>query len=93
MWNSKQTHQSIDYITKQLTNNDTFLAGLGFKYNYLSFDYFVKIVDSLTYNKSLIRLDLSNNRLISPVVGWLLRCLEINKSIVDLNLSSNLLDD
>lgn len=93
MWNSKQNLKSIDYITKQISNAETLITGLSFKFNYLPFEYLVKINDSLTYNKTLVRLDLSNNRFQSSVIGWLLRTLENNKSLVDLNLSSNLLDD
>lgn len=63
MWNSKQTNHSIDYLAKQLQNNDTLITGLSFKFNYLPFEHLLKINDSLTYNKTLVRLDLSNNRL------------------------------
>lgn len=93
MWNSKQTNHSIDYLAKQIQNNDTLITGLSFKFNYLPFEHLLKINDSLTYNKTLVRLDLSNNRFQSSVVGWLLRTLENNKSLADLNLSSNLLND
>jgi len=93
MWNSKQNNSSIDYLSKMIQNNDTLITGLSFKFNYLPFEHFVKINDSLTYNKTLVRLDLSNNRFQSSVIGWLLRTLENNKSLADLNLSSNLLDD
>lgn len=49
--------------------------------------------DGIKFNKSLVKLDLSNNCLKACMTKFLFESLLDNSSIADLNLSSNFLDD
>ena len=58
-----------------------------------SFIQFMDLANSLKFNKTLIKLDLSNNVLKSCTVKFLLASLETNFCLADLNLANNFLDD
>ncbi len=53
----------------------------------------MELANSLRFNKSLVKLDLSNNALKSCVVKFLLDSLLDNVCLTELNLSSNFLED
>ena len=81
MRNSKFVDKSFDYLCKCITSQPPFevaLTGLSLKFCFLSFEHCIKLADALQFNKSLIRLDLSNNGLKSCTVRFILDSLLIN---------------
>lgn len=93
MRNSTLTKGAGDHIAKAIANNDFYLTSLSLKFCFVSFEQLVELSNSLRFNKTLVRLDLSSNALKSCQVKFLLDALMDNVCLSDLNLSSNFLDD
>jgi hypothetical protein len=91
--NSHINKSSMDYLCKALTHQDFNLTALNLKYCFLSFEFFIQLADAIRFNKTLVKLDLSNNCLKSCTARYLLDALMINQSITDMNFHGNLLDD
>lgn len=68
MRNSRLTTKCFDYMGKCMQSHDFNITALNLKFCFLSFDQIKKLSDSLKYNKTIIKLDLSNNAL-TPLVG------------------------
>lgn len=93
MRNSRLTTKCFDYMGKCMQGHDFNITALNLKFCFLSFDQIKKLADSLKYNKTLIKLDLSNNAL-TPLVGnYLLEQLKPNIYISDINFHGNRLTD
>jgi len=69
------------------------LTALNLKFCFLNFDQIKKLADCLRFNKTLVKLDLSNNGLCSPVVNYLIEALRVNIYVSELNLHGNNLND
>ena len=90
--NSKLADKAFDYLCKCLTS-DVALTGLSLKFCFLSFEHCIKLADALQFNKSLIRLDLSNNGLKSCTTRFILDSLLINQTLSELSFANNFLDN
>ena len=66
---------------------------MSLKFCFIGTDEIVRISKGLETNKTLVKLDLSNNALRSYMTHFLMEALRINATLTDLNLSSNQLDD
>ena len=69
------------------------MTALSLKFCFIGTDEIVRISKGLETNKTLVKLDLSNNALRSYMTHFLMEALRINATLTDLNLSSNQLDD
>ena len=76
-----------------MISNDFNLTALNLRFCFLTFDQIKQLSDSLRYNKTLVKLDLSNNGLCSPVANYLVDALSVNIYISDVNFHGNTLDD
>lgn len=93
MRNSSLTKGCFEWLGKSLVSPDFCLTALNLKFCFLTFDQIKKLADSLRFNKTLTRLDLSNNGLCSAVTNYLLQALKVNIYVSDINLHGNNLDD
>jgi len=93
MRNSLMTKSAFEWLGKCLVSQEFCLTALNFKFCFLTFEMVKKLADSLRSNKTLTKLDLSNNGLCSAVTNYLLQALRVNIYVSDLNLHGNNLDD
>ena len=93
MRNSSITKNCLTYICNCLTNPTFYITGLSFKFCYLEFDQLLTLADGLRFNKSIIKLDLSNNALKSCMVKFLFESLLDNYCLAHLDMSGNNLDN
>ena len=49
--------------------------------------------DALEFNKTLIKLDLSNNGMKSVTASYILEALEINQTLSEISFANNFLDN
>ena len=69
------------------------LTALNLKFCFLTFEQIKKLSDALRFNKTLVKLDLSNNGLTAGVTNYLLDALNVNSYISEVNLHGNNLND
>ena len=93
MRNSRMTVKSCEYLSKCMMAQDFNLTALNLKFCFLTFEHIKKLADALRFNKTLIKLDLSNNGLVSPVANYLLDSLRVNIFVSEVNFHGNTLDD
>ncbi|CDW87985.1 UNKNOWN [Stylonychia lemnae] len=93
MRNSTLTKGAADHISKAVSNNDYYLTSLSLKFCFISFEQLIELSNSLRFNKTLVKLDLSSNALKSCQVKFLLDSMMDNVCLTELNLASNFLDD
>ena len=93
MRNSFVNKSAIDYLCKSLNHHEYHLTALNLKYCFLTFEFFIQLADALRFNKSLVKLDLSNNALKNCTAKYMLETLRINQSLTEINFHSNLLND
>ena len=93
MRNSLMTVKATEYLSKCMMAQDFNLTSLNLKFCFLTFDHIKKLADALRFNKTLVKLDLSNNGLCSPVANYLVDALKANIFVSELNLHGNTLDD
>ena len=94
--NSKLADKSFDYLCKCLVSHpphEVALTGLSLKFCFLSFEHCIHLADALQFNKSLIRLDLSNNGLKSCTARFILDSLLINQTLSEISFAGNFLDN
>ena len=93
--NSKLGDKAFDRLCKCLIAKDFpyALTGLSLKFCFLSFEHCVKLADALIFNKSLIRLDLSNNGLKSCTTRFILDSLQTNQTLSEISFANNFLDN
>ena len=91
--NSKFTKHSTDYLSKMLINSETMLTALCLKYCFLTFEQISSLSNALRLNKSLVKLDLSNNGLKPGPCRFLLDSLQVNMSLTEVNFHGNFLDN
>jgi hypothetical protein len=78
MRNSQVNKNSMDYLCKGLGNHEYHLTALSLKFCFLPFEFIVQLADALRFNKSLIKLDLSNNCLKACTAKHIVEALLIN---------------
>jgi len=93
MRNSSLSKNCFEYMGKCMQSTDFCLTALNLKFCFLNFDQIKKLADCLRFNKTLVKLDLSNNGLCSPVVNYLVEALRVNIYVSELNLHGNNLND
>ena len=93
MRNSRLTLKSLDYLSRCMMAQDFNLTALNLKFCFLTFDHVKKLADALRFNKTLVKLDLSNNGLCSPVANYLIDSLRVNIFVSEVNFHGNTLDD
>lgn len=93
MRNSRLTKNCFDFLGRCMQSADYSLTALNLKFCFLTFDQIKKLADSLRYNKTLIKLDLSNNGLRSRVANYLMESLSVNNYISEVNFHGNQLND
>lgn len=93
MRNSKLSKLCFTYLGKCMISNDFNLTALNLKFCFLTFEQIKALSDALRFNKTLVKLDLSNNGLVSPVANYLVDALRVNIYISEVNFHGNTLDD
>lgn len=74
--NFEKSKFCFKYLTTNMNRPEYHLTALNLKFCFLSFDREVKpLADALRTNKSLVKLDLSNNALTWRVVNYLIEAL------------------
>jgi Ran GTPase-activating protein (RanGAP) involved in mRNA processing and transport len=91
--NSTFTPNAVYYISTTLSSPNYYITALSFKFCFLSFDDLLMLSDGIKFNKTLVKLDLSNNCFKPCMTKFLFEALLDNCSIADLNLSTNFLND
>lgn len=91
--NSKLTKNAFDYLARTLVNPEFYLTALNLKFCFISFEQAMQLANILRHNKTLVKLDLSNNGLKSCVVHYLLESITPNQYLSEVNFSGNFLDD
>lgn len=91
--NSFYSKSSMDYLCHCLEAPEYCLTALSLKYCFLSFEHMLQLSNVLRFNKTLVKLDLSNNGLKSCTANFLMEAVEINNHLSDLRLHGNFLDD
>ena len=69
------------------------MTALSFKYCYLTFEDFILLTKGLLCNRTIVKLDLSNNALKSCVAKFLLDALVENYCLAEIDVSGNFLDN
>ena len=93
MRNSTVAESAMIYISQALANQHYYITAISFKFCFLEFDDLLLLADGVKFNRSLVKLDLSNNCFKSCQVKFLFEALLDNCSIADLDFSGNFLDD
>ena len=106
MRNSQFTPAAFKWLTDCLGNDKCYVQALNLRFCFLDlqpsyenelltqcFTDFILLANSVRFNKTLIKLDLSNNVLKSCTVKFLISALDNNFYMTDLNLANNFLDD
>mmetsp|Transcript_37861 Transcript_37861/g.27873 ORF Transcript_37861/g.27873 Transcript_37861/m.27873 type:complete len:81 (+) Transcript_37861:690-932(+) len=63
MRNSQLSVPAFDYLCRSLSQPEFYLTGLSLKFCFLTFEQILTLANSLRFNKSLVKLDLSKNGL------------------------------
>lgn len=93
MRNSTLSMTSGNLLAKYLTNPDYYLTGLNMQFCFLTFEHFLALSNAMNFNKTLVKLNLSNNGLKSCMLRFFNKSIINNLTLTELNLSSNFLDD
>ena len=72
-----------------MQNSDFCLTALNLKFCFLTFEQVKKLADSLRFNKTLVKLDLSNNGMKNRVGCYLIDALVVNTHISEVNFHGN----
>jgi Ran GTPase-activating protein (RanGAP) involved in mRNA processing and transport len=91
--NSTISTQGGNLLCKVLQHHDYYLTALNLKFCFLSFEHIQQISSSLRTNKTLVKLDLSNNGLKHFTARYFLDAMLINEHLKIVNFHGNLLDD
>jgi len=90
---SKVNNTAIQTVYNALTHQAHHITGLSFKFCFLDTRSVYLLAKALAINRTLVKLDLSNNGL-SPITGvYIVKNLKNNITLTDLNLSKNGLND
>jgi len=90
---SKINHTEITTIYNVLTHQGNHVTGLSFRFCFLDTRSVYLLSKAIAINRTLVKLDLSNNGL-SPITGvYIVKNLKNNITLTDLNLSKNGLND
>jgi hypothetical protein len=84
---------AMDYLCRSLNHNEYYLTALNLKYCYLSFEFIVQLSDALRFNKTMVKLDLSNNALKACTVNYIIDALTVNRHLTFINFHGNFLND
>ena len=93
MGNSTLNRNSMLYISNAITNYSYYITALSFKFCFLEFDELILLSSSIRFNKTMVRLDLSNNALKSCMTKFLFESLLDNYCLTELDLANNFLDN
>ncbi len=88
---SHLTQECLAHLQKALLNPKCTLSALNLKYCFLDLRDINLLKNSITHNRSLVKLDLSSNALHSLEGRLVVMTLRENVFLVDVNLSKNLL--
>lgn len=91
--NSTISREGGNLLCKVLTHHDFYLTALNLKFCFLSFEHIQQISSALRTNKTLVKLDLSNNGLKHFTARYFLDAMLINEHLKIVNFHGNLLDD
>jgi len=90
---SRITHPAMEIIVKALHTHSQHIIALSLKFCFLDTKCMYMLSRELEANRTLVKLDLSNNGL-SPICGvYIIKALRENITLTELNLSRNLLND
>ena len=79
--NSKLSDKAFDHLCKCIDSSpphEVALTGLSLKFCFLTFDHCMQLANALRFNKTLIKLGLSNNGLKSCTAAYILDALTTN---------------
>ena len=91
--NFEKSKSCFPYLARCMNNADYHLTALNLKFCFLEFPQIKILADALRHNKSLIKLDLSNNALSWRVGNYVIEALQDNVFLSELNLHGNQLND
>jgi len=90
---SRLNQNTVNLIYGALTQQSHHITGLSFKFSFLETRSMYFLGKALAINRTLVKLDLSNNGL-PPIMGvYIVKNLRNNITLTDLNLSKNILND
>ena len=93
MRNSKMSIPAMNYLATAMTNNFCYITALSFRFCYLEFDDIILLSKAISFNKTIVKLDLGKNALKSCVTKFFLDSLSDNICLSDIRLDGNLLDN
>ena len=93
MRNSTFNRNAMLYLSNAMTNPLFYITALNFKFCYLEFEEILLLSTSMRFNKTIVRLDLSNNGLKACTTKFLFESLLDNYCLAHLDLSNNFLDN
>ena len=93
MRNSSISPNAMTYLYQAVENSLFYITALNFKFCYLTFDDILALAAGMKYNKTIVKLDLSNNALKACVVKFFLESLLDNYCLTDLSFAGNFLDN
>jgi len=91
--NSTISREGGNMLCKILQHHDYYLTALNLKFCFLSFEHIQSISSALRTNKTLVKLDLSNNGMKHFTARYFLDAMLINEHLKIVNFHGNLLDD
>jgi Ran GTPase-activating protein (RanGAP) involved in mRNA processing and transport len=93
MRNSTISVNAMTFISQSIENSAFYITALSFKFCFLTFEDIMSLANGLKYNKSIVKLDLSNNGLKACVAKFMLESLLDNYCLADLSFAGNFLDN
>ena len=91
--NSTLTKHAGDYLFKAINQPEYYLTSLNLKFCYLQPEEIIRLAQSLRFNKTLVKLDLSHNALKACTAKFVLQALLDNYSLNEVSFAGNFLDD
>lgn len=93
MRNTELNDIAMNHIIKAISNQEFYLTGLSLKFCYLTREQIINLASALRYNKCLVKLDLSNNGMVSYHARYILESLVDNTALSEISFAGNYLDD
>jgi Ran GTPase-activating protein (RanGAP) involved in mRNA processing and transport len=93
MRNSSISVNAMNYLSQAIESSSFYITALNLKFCYLTFDDILALASGIKFNKSIVKLDLSNNGLKPCVAKFFLEALLDNFCLADINFAGNFLDN
>lgn len=93
MRNTELNKEAMNHIIRSVSGPEFYLTGLCLKFCYLTGEQLFDLAAALRYNKTLVKLDLSNNGMVYYHARYILEALCDNTALSEISFSGNFLDD